>query len=145
MTLYFLHDRLKIRQSSKLLLSCKVRIDGAICCRYSKFSKLPVADPSAESHASKRRLGGEILFHRMSLAVRDDVEVIRIRGPVCEIARMKQCVRASVEGRLQVQISKFKAESLTDDKQWTAEIYDNCRQYYDNTFVSKDSPCVSAL
>ena len=51
----------------------------------------------------------------------------------------------SEPNRIEGSVSKFKAESLTDDKQWTAEIYDNCRQYYDNTFVSKDSPCVSAL
>ena len=65
-----------------------------------------------------------------------------------ELAVVLPCLVAGVvvePHRIEGSISKFKAESLTDDKQWTAEIYDNCRQYYDNTFVSKDSPCVSAL
>jgi hypothetical protein len=41
--------------------------------------------------------------------------------------------------------STFKAENLTDSKQWTGKIYDNCRQFHGNTIVSKGRPCVSEL
>ena len=47
--------------------------------------------------------------------------------------------------RIEGSFSKFKAENLTDGVQWTAEIYDHCRQYYDNALVSKGRPCVSEL
>lgn len=64
------------------------------------------------------------------------------------IATILPCLVAGVviePHRIEGSFSKFKAENLTESVQWTAEIYDHCRQYYDNALVSKGRPCVSEL
>jgi hypothetical protein len=65
-----------------------------------------------------------------------------------EIAIVLPCLVAGAVAepyKIDGSVSNFEAEPLSDDKQWTAEIYGNCRQYYDNHFISKGPPCVSEL
>jgi hypothetical protein len=108
-----LYNRLKISQGGKLLLPCEVPVEDAICCRYAKLCNLPVADTGVKSHSVKGQLGGNILLRTLANAMRGNVDVVRKGGPVCQLARVKQCARAPVEGRLQIQDTNTEPKPAT--------------------------------